>query len=178
MPSSDSVQRFNDIIENIERVERFTAGSDFQGFATNEQAVLAVKYALLIISEAATKLGAAADLCPDIPWREIRGLGNRLRHDYASIDVVRIWLLIETQPPPTQNCLSACAGRSERERHYPMTGHAHVSSSAQSRIIQLNVRRSTECEADFEVAGSGVGRDRKGLSLALRCSPLPFSLTV
>jgi uncharacterized protein with HEPN domain len=42
----------------------------------------------------------AADLCPDIPWREIRGLGNRLRHDYESIDVVRIWLLLERDLPP------------------------------------------------------------------------------
>jgi uncharacterized protein with HEPN domain len=101
VPSSDPVQRFSDIIENIERIDRFTAGQDLQGFATNEQAVLAVKYALLIISEAATKLGdVAADLCPDIPWREIRGLGNRLRHGYDSIDSVRIWLLLERNLPP------------------------------------------------------------------------------
>jgi uncharacterized protein with HEPN domain len=50
----------------------------------------------MIISEATTKLGdAAADFRPDIPWREIRGLGNRLRHDYDTIDLNRIWLLIE-----------------------------------------------------------------------------------
>ena len=46
------------------------------------------------------KLGdAAADLCPDIPWREIRGLGNRLRHQYDTIDLTRIWLLIEHDLP-------------------------------------------------------------------------------
>ena len=87
MPSSDPVQRFNDIIENIEAIERFTVGM--------------AKYSLLVISEAATKLGdLAADLCPTVPWREIRGLGNRLRHDYQSIDVVRVWLLIERDLPP------------------------------------------------------------------------------
>ena len=109
MPSNDPVQRFSDIIENIERIERFTTGLDLQGFAASEQAVLAVKYALLIISEAATKLDdVAGDLCPDIPWREIRGLGNRLRHDYDSIDVVRIWLLIERNLPPLKTaCRSA-----------------------------------------------------------------------
>jgi len=83
VPSSDPVLRFSDIIENIERIERFTAGMDLHGFARAEQTVLAVKYSLLVISEAAAKLGdLAADLCPAIPWREIRGLGNRLRHDY------------------------------------------------------------------------------------------------
>lgn len=100
MPSSDPVQRFGDIIANIERIERFTAGMDVHGFAGNEQTVLAIKYSLLIISEAAAKLGdLAADLCPDIPWREIRGLGNRLRHDYQRIDVVRIWVLLERDLP-------------------------------------------------------------------------------
>jgi uncharacterized protein with HEPN domain len=108
VPSNDLVQRFSDIIENIERIERFTAGLDLHSFAANEQVVLAVKYALRIISEAATKLGdVAADLCPDIPWREIRGLGNRLRHDYDSIDIVCIWLLIERNLPPVK---IACGG--------------------------------------------------------------------
>jgi uncharacterized protein with HEPN domain len=101
VPSDDPLQRFTDIVENIGRIQRFTTGMDLTGFAGNEQTVLAVKYSLLIISEAAAKLGdLAADLCPDIPWREIRGLGNRLRHDYDSIDVVRVWLLLQRDLPP------------------------------------------------------------------------------
>ncbi|MEO8715032.1 MAG: HepT-like ribonuclease domain-containing protein [Acetobacteraceae bacterium] len=100
MPSSDPVQRFEDIVENIARVERFTRGMDMKAFAGNEQAIHAVKYALVIISEAAAKLGdTAVALCPDIPWREVRGLGNRLRHDYDTIDTVRIWLLVERDLP-------------------------------------------------------------------------------
>ena len=80
---------------------------DLQAFAAAEQTILAAKYALLTISEAATKLDdIAARLCPDIPWREIRGLGNRLRHDYGNIDVVRIWLLIERDLPPLK---AACS---------------------------------------------------------------------
>ena|ERR1019366_8193451 len=109
VPSSDPVQRFIDIIENIERIGRFTASMDLGGFAANEQTTLAVKYSLLVISEAAVKLGTlAADLCPDIAWREIRGLGNRLRHHYDSIDIVRIWLLLERDLPPLKAaCLEA-----------------------------------------------------------------------
>ncbi len=100
MPSSDPVQRFADIIENIARIERFTQGMDMQAFAGNEQTIHAVKYALLIVSEAAVKLGdTAVEFCPEIPWREVRGLGNRLRHDYDSIDIVRIWLLLERDLP-------------------------------------------------------------------------------
>ena len=82
MPSSDPVRRFTDIIDNIDRIEQFTKGLNAKTFAANDQVVFAVKYALVIISEATAKLGETApDLRPDIPWREIRGLGNRLRHE-------------------------------------------------------------------------------------------------
>jgi uncharacterized protein with HEPN domain len=75
-------------------------GLDEEAFAENEQAIFAVKYALLIISEAATRLGdEAAALQPDIPWREIRGIGNHLRHGYDPIDLPRIWRLIERDLP-------------------------------------------------------------------------------
>ena len=61
----------------------------------------AVKYALLCISEAAHRLGdAAAELCPDVAWRDIRGLGNRLRHAYDSIDTGLIWVMVEKDLPP------------------------------------------------------------------------------
>jgi len=94
------------MIRSIDRIKRFTAGMDLPTFAGNEQVVDAVKYGLVIISEAAAKLGdAALDLCPDIPWRDVRGLGNRLRHEYDTIDVVRIWLLIEKDLPDLR---SAC----------------------------------------------------------------------
>jgi uncharacterized protein with HEPN domain len=55
----------------------------------------------MIISDAAIRLGETAPTPqPGIPWREIRGLGNRLRHGYDSIDLARIWLLIERDLAP------------------------------------------------------------------------------
>jgi len=100
VPSRDPGQRFSDIVESIGRIEQFTKGFDAKTFADNDQVIFAVKYALMIISEATTKLGdTAAVFRPDIPWREIRGLGNRLRHDYDTIDLGRIWLLIERDMP-------------------------------------------------------------------------------
>ena len=85
MPSSDPVQRFEDILENIARIEGFTAGMDLEAFTQNTQALYAVKYALLTISEAAKKLGhVGTEMCPEVPWRQIQGLGNHLRHEYDS----------------------------------------------------------------------------------------------
>jgi uncharacterized protein with HEPN domain len=116
VPSSDPAQRFSDIIDNIDRIERFTAGMELQDFTQNEQVILAVKYALLIVSEAAVKLGdLAGELCPDIPWPEIRGLGNRLRHDYQRIDDVRIWLLVKRDLPPLKAACRAALATLQRD---------------------------------------------------------------
>jgi hypothetical protein len=51
VPSNHPVQRFEDILDNIARIEGFTAGMDGGAFVENEQALFAVKHALLIISE-------------------------------------------------------------------------------------------------------------------------------
>ena len=82
MPSSDPVQRFENILDNIFRIERFTAGMDLQAFRENEETVYASKHALLIISEAAVKLGdLAPQLCPEIDWRDVRGLFSHSGED-------------------------------------------------------------------------------------------------
>lgn len=107
MPSKDPVRRFEDILDSIARIERFTTGMDFASFSANEQAVYAVNHALLILSEAAAKLGEQADdLCPEIAWADIRGLGNRLRHDYDNINLRRIWLIVEKDLPPLKSAVN------------------------------------------------------------------------
>ena len=66
------------------------------------------KHALLIISEAAVKLGdLAAELCPEIDWRDVRGLGNRLRHEYDSIDIARLWRIVERDLPVMKTKVAA-----------------------------------------------------------------------
>lgn len=53
------------------------------------------------ISEAAKKLGTLAkQLAPDQPWRDIRGIGNRLRHEYDKIDRRQIWATVANDLAP------------------------------------------------------------------------------
>jgi uncharacterized protein with HEPN domain len=37
---------------------------------------------------------------PDQPWDDIRGLGNRLRHEYDRITRARLWSIVQTGLPP------------------------------------------------------------------------------
>ncbi len=121
MPSSDPAQRFQDILDNVDRIERFTAGLSLQDFGGDEEKLFAVQHALLIISEAAAKLGELApELCPEIDWRDIRGLGNRLRHEYHGIDIVRLWRMVERDLAPlktaAEQALRKLRGGEERQK--------------------------------------------------------------
>jgi uncharacterized protein with HEPN domain len=91
LSSEKEARWFEDILENIARIERFTAGLDIAALDKNEQAFYAVLHALLIISESARRLGSAAEtLAPGPPWRAIRDLGNVLRHAYDGVDPAAI----------------------------------------------------------------------------------------
>lgn len=117
VPSSDPASRFRDIVDNIDRIRHFTLGYDADSFVRDERTVYAVKHALLIISEAARKLDAVAEqLAPDIPWADIRGLGNRLRHEYETVELTRIWFIVERDLDPL---LLACRKAMDRLKGKP-----------------------------------------------------------
>ena len=60
----------------------------------------AVERNLQKISEAAIRLGGhAAILCPDVPWHNVRGMGNWLRHQYDSVDLEIVWLTVTDKLP-------------------------------------------------------------------------------
>lgn len=63
-------------------------------------AVAAVERKLQIVSEAAVRLGNEAEkLVPSQPWRDIRGMGNHLRHAYERIDLETIWNAVTDDLP-------------------------------------------------------------------------------
>ena len=92
---------FGDIADAIAMIEQFTADMDFEAFRSNPMAVAAVERKLQIISEAAIRLGSEAERwCPDQPWRDIRGIGDHLRHAYERIDLETIWSAVTDDLPP------------------------------------------------------------------------------
>jgi uncharacterized protein with HEPN domain len=120
VPFKDPRQSLEDILENIARIERFVSGLEAADFRQDEQVRFAVQYALLVISEAALRLGDDADaLCPDVPWRQIRGLGNRLRHGYDTIDPAVLWHTVQKDLGPLR--LSAMLALDRFEGPEPST---------------------------------------------------------
>jgi uncharacterized protein with HEPN domain len=97
----DTAQPLRDIFESVGMIEDFTAGMSFEQFREDPKTVAAVERKLLVIGEAAVRMGREAPMIlADVPWRQIRDLGNLLRHAYDKIDLEIIWHTITDDLPP------------------------------------------------------------------------------
>jgi uncharacterized protein with HEPN domain len=88
------------IWESILLIEQFVSGMDFGDYAADLKTQAAVERKMLVISEAAIRLGDNAEkLFPDLPWRDIRGVGNWLRHTYDRVDPQIMWDTVRADLP-------------------------------------------------------------------------------
>ncbi len=112
MSSKDPIQRFEDILENTNRIEEFTAGMDRATFEEDPKTSNAVERCLERVSEAARKLGPDAErLCPGVPWPKLCALGNYLRHEYDRVEIARVWMMLEDDLPPLKVAVFAALAR-------------------------------------------------------------------
>jgi uncharacterized protein with HEPN domain len=92
LPFSGASLSLADILDAIVAIDQFTQDMDLDAFRQDPKTIAAVERKLQVISEAATRLGEQAEtLCPGLPWRDIRGIGNWLRHQYDRVDIETIW---------------------------------------------------------------------------------------
>lgn len=87
MSRHDPKVTLRQIIESAGRAQELCRGRTAQELAANWQAAMAFERAMEIIGEAVKRL--PDDLRakhPEIPWRQIAGMRDRLSHGYDSVD--------------------------------------------------------------------------------------------
>ena len=90
----------NDILRCIDHVESYTNKLSFDEFSTNFLVIEACLYNIQIIGEAASQL--PDDVKNDnqhIPWTLIKGMRNRLIHEYFGTDLPVVWNVIKNDLP-------------------------------------------------------------------------------
>ena len=109
MPSERTAQFFKDIVDNIERIERYTKSIDQDGLYADPMRLDAVERCFQRLTEAAIRLRDDAEtLAPDVPWKNIRAFGNHLRHGYDRLQPLSMWRTITDDLPPLKAaCVSA-----------------------------------------------------------------------
>jgi uncharacterized protein with HEPN domain len=91
-PQRDPRLQADDILQAIANIEADTAGLDFVRFVADRRVRQLVERNLEIISEASRRITDRLKATePDIPWQEIAGIGNVLRHDYGAVRPDILW---------------------------------------------------------------------------------------
>lgn len=89
-----------DIMKCIESVEQFTKGVSKKDFWNNDEKQSAIFRKLEIIGEAANHTSTLfRKKYPEILWRDVCGLRNRLIHEYFGINAERVWNIIKDDLP-------------------------------------------------------------------------------
>ena len=75
------------IVQYIEEVSLFISGYDYDAFHQDKKTVSACSFGVMQIGELAKELSDdIQQQNPTIPWNGMRGMRNRIAHDYDNID--------------------------------------------------------------------------------------------
>ncbi len=90
-----------DIVESVNDIESFVSNMDFDTFCSDKKTINAVIRSLEVIGEASTKIPSEiSDRYPSIPWKQMRGMRNKLIHEYFGIDKAILWQVATDEIPP------------------------------------------------------------------------------
>ena len=78
----------------------FAKGLSYGEFAEDRRSQLAILKSVEIVGEAASRLSTETkERHPEIPWREIVGMRDRLVHAYFDIDLRLVWETVDSDLP-------------------------------------------------------------------------------
>lgn len=110
MPKRDPDLLIEDMLSAIRKIERYTSGMDRKVFYDDEKTIDAVVRNLEILGEATRQLPEDFTVrYPNVPWRRIAGLRNRIVHDYFGLDLEIIWQVIQQDLPELRGWLESLA---------------------------------------------------------------------
>lgn len=90
----------NDICEAIRRIVVYTKGMSVRRFLKDIKTQDAVVRNLEVIGEATKNLSSRLrKICPQIPWKELAGVRDKMIHHYFGISYEIVWKIAREQLP-------------------------------------------------------------------------------
>jgi len=89
-----------DIIEAMNDAMSFVEGMEYDDFLKDRKTIYAVIRAIEIIGEAVKKIPESVkNRYPQIPWREMAGMRDKLIHEYFGVNLRAVWDTIKQDIP-------------------------------------------------------------------------------
>jgi uncharacterized protein with HEPN domain len=96
------------ILEAIDGIQTSVRGKTIDDFARDWLLRHGVQRGIEIISEAARRIPPdLQETQPQIPWAQIVGIGNVLRHEYHRISDVVVWNVVQDHLAPLKSAVAA-----------------------------------------------------------------------
>ena len=107
-----------DMLAAARLIHDYTAGVSFEEFWHNSEKRDAVALRISVLGESAHKVDKVTEAAlPGVPFKSIRGMRNRIAHDYGAVDFRIVWAVTQKEIEPLIAALSAhFSKRSKSER--------------------------------------------------------------
>ncbi|MBF0607565.1 MAG: DUF86 domain-containing protein [Magnetococcales bacterium] len=90
----------NDIAEAVDDAVSFVEGMTYREFQRDKKTIYAVVRTIEIIGEASKHIPKSVkDKAPKIPWSEMKGMRNKIIHEYFGINIRVIWDTVKQYLP-------------------------------------------------------------------------------
>lgn len=98
--SNEFLDFVEDILDAMNNAEAFVRGTSYDQFKDDLRTNFAIVRALEIIGEATKRLPTSLrEQYPDIPWRNMAGMRDRIIHGYDTVDLQIVWDVVEKDIP-------------------------------------------------------------------------------